>query len=680
MTPATGRNPNRLLFVAIAIYCGLAFALVARRPGLQYDEALHVLGSVHMRHSVQELPLPHDPNTWICPLGRCIPLMTLRYTGALKEYLCLPLLYAFGPKTSIVRFVSILLAAFGLFGIGTFLSEQFHPTAGAAVALILAVNPSFVNMTVFDNSAIAAWMGALGLAAWALSRYLSHPSFTDAFIFGATAGFGVWVRANFLWVIAAMLVAALIVFRTPVVRPGHLAAAFIGSLIGALPFLVYQFTSEGGTWQALSMFESKQSISSRLYSRLILFAESLLSDREHRAMWGTIEMASWQRWLFPVVVWVSILICLFAARRSNSPYLVRVVAITFVLLFTILFSSSLEISEHHLIVLLPFAATVVVLALMVAMRSSWMTKVVSVAVATLYGGLAMHWHALALRGLSQTGGLATWSSGINTVAAKLMSLERSREITVLDWGLQNSLYVISDSKLKTREAFWDFPSDPKLQQTYWYERLPHGGVFLLYAAGHRQMPAMSDSFLRTLHTSGVRFDRVTVPQKDGASYAEIYSVAPGGAPLSHQPAPLTSSRMLKMNDPGVSDRLQGFHEVEESGWRWTRRTFSIVFPLSDGRQTHGAALSLNLYVPEAVIARFGSVTLSAAINGHTLGDAVFRSGGVATYKRSINATLLRKTQEKITFSLDNSLPPTAADARELGIIVSSAVMEEVPRE
>jgi hypothetical protein len=72
--------------------------MIAQNPGLQYDEALQVLGTVHMLNSTGELTLPHDPDTWICARQRCIPLMTVRYTGAIKEYLCLPLFAVFGAR------------------------------------------------------------------------------------------------------------------------------------------------------------------------------------------------------------------------------------------------------------------------------------------------------------------------------------------------------------------------------------------------------------------------------------------------------------------------------------------------------------------------------------------------------------------------------------------------------
>src|SRR2546430_10247722 len=43
---------------------------------------------------------------------------------------------------------------------------------------------------------------------------------------------------------------------------------------------------------------SPGTLKERVSTRLVMFAETLLSDREHRAMWDGPFMPGWQRWLF----------------------------------------------------------------------------------------------------------------------------------------------------------------------------------------------------------------------------------------------------------------------------------------------------------------------------------------------------------------------------------------------
>src|SRR5216683_2687258 len=196
---------------ALLVYCLWSILLIAQKPGLHYDEALLTLGAVHMRHSPAELSLPHDPDTWYCVLGRCYPLMMVRYAGDIKDYLCLPLFAAFGPCAAIIRLVSMMLGALGIWGIARLVRAQAGESAGAIAALAIAMNPAYVSTTVFDNGTVGVWMGAVGLLCLALSRYIQARSAWAAFWIGAAMGFGIWARANFIWMVVAVFVALVLV-------------------------------------------------------------------------------------------------------------------------------------------------------------------------------------------------------------------------------------------------------------------------------------------------------------------------------------------------------------------------------------------------------------------------------------------------------------------------------------
>src|SRR5260370_19886403 len=134
--------------LAVVIYCLAGLMQIRQKPGLQHDEAFLVLGAVHMRHLPhQELTLPHDPDTWVEAFGVWFPLMTARYVGAVKEYLCLPVFAAFGTRTALVRILSMLLGAFGIWGIARLVRFQLDARVAAIAALALAINPSYVANT-----------------------------------------------------------------------------------------------------------------------------------------------------------------------------------------------------------------------------------------------------------------------------------------------------------------------------------------------------------------------------------------------------------------------------------------------------------------------------------------------------------------------------------------------------
>ena len=502
---------TKILPAALILYTLLSVLLIVQNPGVQYDEALLVSGSVQMRHSPQEIDLPHDPNTWYCVHGRCFPLMTVRYAGAIKDYLCLPLFALFGASAECIRVMSMLLGALGIWGLSRLVSGQAGAAQGAMAAIVLAMNPAYLNMTIFDNGAVAIWMGAFGLLCLALDGYLLKRNAQAAFWLGCAMGLGVWARANFVWLLAAMFGAAVIVLRRRMLVPvSHWGALAAGGAVGGAPFLAYQIHSGGGTWQSLSMFQASEPLRQRLFTRIVLFSETLLADREHRAIWAGPGMPDWQPWFFLAVVLSCCAVCLAARNRSWD----RAAALTFVFLSAPLFFSKLAVSEHHLVVLLPLAAVVVVLALR-TIHKRWLT----IALAVLYAGSALYWQILEIKGLSATGGVGLWSDSVYTLAGYLEEKYPDREVKILDWGLQNNLFVLTEGRLHTREIFGE-PHPPEI------EEVKKGGVFLLNGADHRQFPAASEEFLKALEVSHVPARRLVVRQENGAPYAEIIEVDP----------------------------------------------------------------------------------------------------------------------------------------------------------
>ena len=135
---------------ALLIHCLFAGLAIRQRPGLNHDEALLVLGAVQMRISPGELVLPHDPDSWVRVFNRHFPLMTMRYIGAVKDYLCLPLFAIFRHHTSVLRVVSMLLGVFGIWAFAKLISDHASQQAAAITAAIIAINPAYVYSTTFD--------------------------------------------------------------------------------------------------------------------------------------------------------------------------------------------------------------------------------------------------------------------------------------------------------------------------------------------------------------------------------------------------------------------------------------------------------------------------------------------------------------------------------------------------
>ncbi len=526
---------------ALLVYCLWSVLLIVADPGLNYDEALLVLGAVQMRHSPREIPLPHDPNTWVCIDQRCLPLMTARYVGAIKEYLCLPVFAVFGPSAEAVRAVSALLGLLGIWGLARLIACVVNPGAAAVVAWLLALNPSYVDFTVFDQGTVSIWMGVFGALCAAIAHYLKVKTAPAALIGGVFVGLGIWARANFLWLVLAMLLACLLVWRLKMLRPlTHWAALAAGALVGGSPFLWYQIVSHGGTWEAVNMFSSG---AGSLYVRLVMLSETLLSDREHRAIWDGPMMPDWQRWLFPSIVLAACFVCLWKGSKFS-----KCAVLTFLFLGGEFFASRLPVSEHHLVTLLPIAAVIVALAAQRVMKQaiqplpdsrgsvaifseprpsgSGPEVPVASALALVYAGCAIFWQISAIQGIQRTGGVGQWSDGIFTLTDVLEQRFRHRDIAILDWGLQNSLFVLSDGRIQSHEMYWGPGETPPYSAASWGRLLQQGGIFLINGPTNRMMPDATNLFLSEIEKQRPVTHKVVVPQESGAAYAEIIEVIP----------------------------------------------------------------------------------------------------------------------------------------------------------
>ncbi|MGH9628286.1 MAG: hypothetical protein ACRD7E_08105 [Bryobacteraceae bacterium] len=134
--------------------------------------------------------------------------------------------------------------------------------------------------------------------------------------------------------------------------------------------------------------------------------------------------------------------------------------------------------------------------------------------------------------------------------------------------------------------------------------------------------------------------------------------------------------MVHVADPrSAVQLLKGFHEIEQNSWRWTMGEFAVVLKRPGGAAEDGASLQMKISVPDVLIDRLGPVTLSAEVNGAALEPESYKTAGEFTYTRSLPASMLTEEAVPVRFVLDKHLPPSPADHRELGIIVSVIGLE-----
>ena len=104
--------------------------------------------------------------------------------------------------------------------------------------------------------------------------------------------------------------------------------------------------------------------------------------------------------------------------------------------------------------------------------------------------------------------------------------------------------------------------------------------------------------------------------------------------------------------------LHGWHAPESSGWRWTAKQFAVS--LEDAK-----SITVEMFIPAELLEGPSAITLSAEANGRALAPETYDAPGKAVYTSS-----LPPGPVEVTFTLSHAFPPSAADARELGIIVA----------
>ncbi len=137
-----------------------------------------------------------------------------------------------------------------------------------------------------------------------------------------------------------------------------------------------------------------------------------------------------------------------------------------------------------------------------------------------------------------------------------------------------------------------------------------------------------------------------------------------------QAAPLAS--IVHVADPrNASQLLTGFYDIEQNSWRWTAGRFSVLLRPPRGAAQKGAVLELKFSIPDTILSKLKTVSLSAAVNGSSLAPQSYNQSGEFTYSREVAPNLLGGESVKVDFSLDKALPPTGTDQRELGLVVST---------
>jgi len=607
------------ILAAIALYWTGAIAIGVGVPGLQYDEAIFQHGGVHMLRSADAPPFTYNHATWIRIGGRHVPLMVLPYIGSLTFFLHALPFAVFGPTAVTARTVNLLLGALGIWGIGRFGQSRIGPRLGTALAFVLAIHPGYLTWTLYDNTGVAIWMAALGIACLAADRYIERVDSRSAFALGVCLGLAVWCRANFVWLFAGVLLALAVVLRGKLLAAiRHWPMLVAGGVLGSLPLLLYEIASGLGTLQFMQAASGDASRLRLVPARLALGAQALVYDAHRRGIWRGPEVPPWQVFFFALVLVLAVVVCMVAVDRKDPRGTVcRIAALALVFAVGLTLTSPIRLGPWHFFVYFPLAALVALGAVRVVSR--WRgARVVVLAIGIGYAAVTLSWDVQTAAGIRETGGVGMWSDAVFAVAEAIETTYAGRTINVLDWGLTNNLYVLTGGGFRPRELYWGSTSERTGHGTTWGEEIAQGGVFLLNGPTNAFRKGAAEGFRRAVEQSGLAYSKMEFRQRDRRVYAELYEIAggpiPGGRADVRPPAGATR-RILRLfpstvvigqrfnEQPNGSSALairgEGFSQGDRIFW--------------DGRAlvtTFGTSELLTALVPRALLRQPGIVNIS----------------------------------------------------------------------
>lgn len=136
-------------------------------------------------------------------------------------------------------------------------------------------------------------------------------------------------------------------------------------------------------------------------------------------------------------------------------------------------------------------------------------------------------------------------------------------------------------------------------------------------------------------------------------------------------APMLASVVATADPHAVKQLAGGFYGVEQNSWRWTAGRFSVLLRPPRTAARNGAVLQLKFAIPDVALSKLKGVSLSAYVNGTALSPETYSQAGQFIYSRDVPANLLAGDVVRVEFSLDKTLPPSATNRRELGVVAST---------
>lgn len=501
----------------------LAASVGLSNPGLQYDELLFVnaaLGNTHPYHG------------FIYRESFGIPTLLLPYIGALKAWLYSPIFAVFGVSVDSIRVPIVLAAVVALVLAVLLVRRLLGPWPAALLAVLLATDPVYAAVARADWGPIVLSALLRTAALLCYFAFIRRHAARYLWLLVAVLSLGLYNKLDFVWFIAGLGVAALVVHhgelldhvrrrRIDLVLP---IAAFGVVLVVALVTLILPATR-------LPVAASHASLGGRVSEVAHLFRVTVDGSGVYQYMTGVpLDHVTLMGSLFPWILIGCVAVAAWSLTRGRrmapgDPLRGAVSATTFFLVLFVVLAVGLVLTRQatgpqHIMLLWPLPDVLAVCLLTVAVRAP-MRAASRVAVAVLGVGLA----ALLVTQLRTTSAYVhayrssrqwspIWSAEIYAAArAVRRSAPQADSIISADWGLGTQVFALGNDGVRGRFSDpWGSFTDPAatvatLQQQWFSGRR----VIVLYHAQTAQiMPLTTQRVEAILRGFGPRVHAIYV--------------------------------------------------------------------------------------------------------------------------------------------------------------------------
>ena len=521
-----------LIGCSFFVLAGLAFLPLL---GIENDEALFAIVFFKPRGGSYTYKIGHSE----------LPLMILSYLGTLKSWVYRPIFKLFGMGVASVRIPVILAGAASVW----LLYQLLLKISGRRAALIgcglLATDATFLLTSTFDWGPVALAhllvLGGLLLLIRFWQRRQEAALAVAFFLFGLA----LWDKALAVWILSAAGLAALLTIPRQildVVTVRRLGLAALCLCLGALPLVLYNIHTRGGTLRGTSVYNSAD---------LRLKGQTLVSALDGSGLFDYMVPEEWQTphphepsgWLQGASAGLSaaaghprqsLLLYAFCAGLLLMPLArgaaLRALVFALVAMTVAWLEMALTANAgnglHHTILLWPFPQIIIAISFAETSRRLGHAGVPIVAAVTallVASGLVLINEYYAR--IARNGGAISWTNAVFSLS-EYMKTVPAKTVYSLDWGFFDALRMLSNGVLPMRvgEDTIDKPQLSADDRRAVLDMISTpDNVFVAHSKAFEFYPGLAAKMAEFAEGAGYhRQDLATIPDSNGRPTFEVF--------------------------------------------------------------------------------------------------------------------------------------------------------------